>query len=88
MPAKTYKCNKCGDQVSKPKSVSVGEGKRICRSHAEADGVADKARQAETFRLRAAHKPKFKPGQKKKTPAMPPLETLMLLGAIMREQAK
>ena len=34
--AKTFICAICGEEVSKPKSYSIGDNKRACRTHEEA----------------------------------------------------
>jgi len=48
-----FKCSICGKQVSRRKSYAIGDGKRACREHQEAQEASAKL-QAETKRAHAA----------------------------------
>jgi hypothetical protein len=60
--AKTFICAICGEEVSKPKSYSIGDNKRACRTHEEAQSQAAEAqKQLEEQHAKGRSRPKRKP---------------------------
>ena len=50
MPVKTYTCAICGEEVTKRQSYSIGDNKRACRKHEEAQAKAEELKAEEKKR--------------------------------------
>lgn len=86
MPVKTFKCAKCGDEVTKRKSRLVGD-ERICKHHDEAIEFAEKDRVefiGKMLKQRQEHKRNTR--EPRRIDPISQLASFAVLGSMYRQQ--